>query len=178
MKKIALIIIVLFATISAFFFFTRESVADTCEGRCTGSSNCTACSSCNYCKHCNSGGSCGVCSSGSSSSSDKYNTSPSPSSPSESKKYTIKSTSSEISSSLSKEVSVKHKSTIKIYYVKSSILNIRKEASKSSEIICVVKKKKKIKILKSHDDNWYLVESFCEGKKVKGFVTKASIIKY
>ena len=31
------------------------------EGRCTGSSYCTACKNCKYCGHCSNGGSCGVC---------------------------------------------------------------------------------------------------------------------
>lgn len=47
---------------------TNKLIASCCEGkegRCTGSSYCTACKNCSSCKYCNSGGSCGVCTGGS-----------------------------------------------------------------------------------------------------------------
>jgi uncharacterized protein YgiM (DUF1202 family) len=160
MKKITLIVIVLFAAITAFFFFTRESKAEGCGGRCTGSSSCSACRNCSRCAHCSNGGTCGVCSTGSSYSA------PTP------KKHT----SSSSPKSNSPSHSTKVKSIVKTYYVKTSILNIRKEPSKTSDVICTVKKKEKVKILKKYNDNWYYVQITCHGKKAHGYITKGSIL--
>jgi hypothetical protein len=44
------------------------------EGRCSGSSYCSACSNCSRCAHCSNGGTCGVCSG--SSSNSFYTTTP------------------------------------------------------------------------------------------------------
>lgn len=185
MKKITLIVIIFFAAITAFCFFNRSSKAEGCSGRCTGSSSCSVCKNCSRCAHCNNGGSCGVCSGGnsyesttnsgysnasSSSSSSSSSFSPSSSSPSSS------SSSSSSNVHTSKKTATVAKSIVKIYYVRSSVLNIRKEPTKNSEIVCTVKKKGKIKIIKEYDSFWYSVQTLCNGKKVHGYVTKGSII--
>lgn len=67
-----LISILFYLVITSFTFAQNTSISSSPvgkeEGRCTGSSYCSACSTCNYCKYCNGGGSCGVCSSSGSSS--------------------------------------------------------------------------------------------------------------
>ncbi|MES2566232.1 MAG: SH3 domain-containing protein [Bacteroidota bacterium] len=166
MRKITIIVVAVFVALTTFCFFNRDSKAETCGGRCTGSSSCSACKNCSRCAHCSNGGTCGVCSGGSS---DESST--------PKKHYSSSSYSSSSHKSSNKSTVEAKKSVVQTYFVKTSILNIRKEPTKSSETVCVAKKKEKVKILKEYNDTWYYVLVLCNGKKVHGYITKNSVIK-
>lgn len=174
MKKTILILVALIATLGFFTFYLNESKAKDRGGRCTGSASCSACKNCSRCAHCSNGGTCGVCSGSSGGSS--YNTNYSTHSSNNSTYKTTSSSSHKTSTHKKTTTKKSNHFVVRSYVVKTAILNIRKEPTKLSEVLCVVKKKHKIKILKSHNEFWYLVEATCGGKRIKGFVTKGSLI--
>lgn len=63
-----ILILVIGITTTEFSYGQKSELIASCcvskEGRCTGSSYCTACRNCSRCRHCSGGGSCGVCSGG------------------------------------------------------------------------------------------------------------------
>jgi len=67
MEEIKLILLLAFGVFTSNLSLGQEtaliaSCGESTEGRCVGSSYCTACTNCSRCGHCGSGGSCGVCS--------------------------------------------------------------------------------------------------------------------
>lgn len=143
MKKFKIYIAALvFACVGLIILFNlRESKAENCCAKCTGSANCRACKTCNYCAHCNSGGSCGVCS---------YST------PVPKKTYVVpKSIPNESKNNSSTNIEISITSN---YYVNIKTLNIRSTPSTSSEIVYVCKYGEKIIQLKIVDEKWANVE--------------------
>ena len=173
MKKSLLFAIIALTCIGSFFAI-YESKADTCGGRCTGSAYCTACKNCSGCKHCNSGGSCGVCAA------------PEPEPAPVKKKKTVTVVSSpKVNTShttTSKKTSSKSKSSLgsssssNIHIVKSASINVRKEPSATSEIICILHHKKSVRILKKLNATWVEIEAFCDNnRRVTGYVHRNTL---
>lgn len=168
MKKYYLLLIVVLTTVGSFYAY-YESKADTCGGRCTGSSYCTACKNCSGCKHCNSGGSCGVCAS------------PEPEPAPVKKTKVVKASSTKVNSSRSTTAkSAKTKTVMgsssasNIHTVKTASINVRKEPSAKAEIICVIHHKKSVRILKKVDATWVEIEAFCDNnRRVTGYVHRS-----
>lgn len=141
MKKIKIFLVISILSLGEIiaFFNIKESKAENCCGKCTGSANCRACKNCKYCAHCNSGGSCGVCSYSSPATKPKPSTKPNSTSTPSKTKSTTSTSSAE-------------------YTVNSQTLNIRSTPSTSGTIIYTLKFGEKVIVIKIVDSKWAKVK--------------------
>lgn len=141
------------------------------EGRCTGSSYCTACSNCSRCGHCSGGGTCGVCGDGSSRKSSSSETS---TKNSKSKKHKSSESESYKSSKSNKPPKVFiDEGNLNInsprYLTGNGVTSIYEKASVKSKVIATVPKNTKLVQL-SKQGSWIKVQ-LPKSKKI-GYVYK------
>lgn len=153
-KKIKIFLVISILCIGGIIAFlnVKESKAENCCGKCTGSANCRACKNCKYCAHCNSGGSCGVCSYSAPSPKPKSTPIPSNSEP-------------KANSSSGSTTSTK-------YTVNSQTLNIRSTPSTSGTVIYTLKFGEKVTVLKLVDGKWAKVKF----KNIEGYSSHQYLI--
>ncbi len=144
------------------------------NGKCTGSSYCSACSNCSRCGHCGSGGTCGVCSGGSSS--ERISNNSGQSSHKKKKRSYSDSDISNNNSSLGLYSSSKKKTPVYHYegnqalkeenllYTISKTTNLRSGAGKDFPIVETLKLNSKL-ILLYEKGEWYKVRVYDSGNE-------------
>lgn len=145
------------------------------DGRCTGSSYCSACSNCSRCMHCSNGGSCGVCSGGSSSRSNfrpAYSTSGSSSKKSKARKVKSRSYSAPTNfynekTESANETEIQSETFLT---VKTSILNVRSGPGIEYDVLAILKKGDTIRCIETSSADWIEIEVVETG--VVGYVYK------
>lgn len=166
MKRIYIISLIIIASAISSIFFYRASKAEECCKKCTGSAYCTACKNCSGCAYCNSGGSCGVCSS------DKST----PSTKKTSNKSSNNSYNSSNSDNVDNSIGNEYDSNAKYpynttLYANKKTINIRKEPSTTSQILCTINQGETVTVNKYYDEKWIQVEVICSnGTSVVGYV--------